>query len=100
MAEPGNSFRQNGVGNRLAVSDDAVEIKNQCAHNFSPGKDQVRAFNMRPAMKGLAQPKTVEHFPLRCVSAFAAFRRSQLMITCFWEGRCCACKADRACRRS
>jgi hypothetical protein len=71
MTEPGNGFRQNGIGNRLAVSDDAVEVKNQCAHYFNLGKIRVRAFNMRPGMKGLAQPKTVEHFPLRCVSAGA-----------------------------
>jgi len=40
MAEAGYSFRQNGIGDRLAVGDDAVEVENQGAHNFNPGKIQ------------------------------------------------------------
>src|SRR6187397_182135 len=79
MAEPGDRFRQNGIGNRLAVGDDAVEVKNQRAHYFNSCKRfRVRAFNMRLGRKGLAQPKTVEHFPLLCVSLaprFAVQRR-------------------------
>jgi hypothetical protein len=40
MTEAGYSFRQNGIGDRLAVGDDAVEVKNQRAHNFNPGNGQ------------------------------------------------------------
>ena len=34
LTEPGHGFRQHGIGNRFAVGDDSVEIKNQCAHRI------------------------------------------------------------------
>ncbi|WP_249132924.1 hypothetical protein [Bradyrhizobium sp. AUGA SZCCT0182] len=34
MTEAGDRFRQNGIGDRLAVSDDAVKVENQCAHDY------------------------------------------------------------------
>src|SRR4051794_18755511 len=71
MAEAGYSFRQNGIGDRLAVGDDAVESKIRAPTISIRERFRGRAFNMRPGMKGLAQLKTVEHFPLRCVSAVA-----------------------------
>src|SRR6266853_4269807 len=40
MTEAGDDFRQHGVRDRLAVSDDAVEVKNQCTHYFNSGEDQ------------------------------------------------------------
>ena len=38
IAETADGFRQYGIGDRFAVGDHAVEIKNQCAHCFRPVK--------------------------------------------------------------
>jgi len=38
--QTGDSFCQNDVRDRLAVSDDAVEVKNQCTRHFNSGEDQ------------------------------------------------------------
>src|SRR5229473_1286310 len=40
MTQAGYNFCQNGVRDRLAVSDDAVEVENQCTHYFNSGEDQ------------------------------------------------------------
>src|SRR3981081_2164440 len=40
MTQTGDSFCQNDVRDRLAVSDDAVEVKNQCTRHFNSGEDQ------------------------------------------------------------
>src|ERR1700682_5914038 len=40
MTETSYSFCQHGVRDRLAVGDDAVEVKNQCTHYFNSGEDE------------------------------------------------------------
>ena len=71
MSEPGNGFRQHGIGDCLAVGDDAVEVKNQRAHCFNSCKDLGFAHLTCGRQEGTRAAEIVEHFPLRCVSAGA-----------------------------
>src|ERR1700730_7295908 len=69
MTQTGYNFCQNGVRDRLAVSDDAVEVKNQCTHYFNSGERPGFAFLICGlASKWTVQPKAVEHLPLHYVS--------------------------------
>ena len=69
MAETGNDFRQNGIGDRLAIGDDAVEIEDQCAHCCDSREGPASALlTYAPARVGHAEAKAVEHFLLRRVS--------------------------------
>src|ERR1700716_3380711 len=38
MTEAGYNFCQNGICDRLAIRDHAIEVKNQCAHCFNSGE--------------------------------------------------------------
>src|SRR5260370_36812568 len=69
MTETGDDFRQNGIRNRLAIGDDAIEIEDQCAHYCDSREGPGSAFlACAPARVGHAEAKAVEHILLRCVS--------------------------------
>src|ERR1700688_2619176 len=73
MTEIGYNFCQNSIRNRLAVGDHAVEVENQCAHDFNSDEDYGSTFLIcDPASKWTRATEAVEHFLLHCVSIWKA----------------------------
>ena len=56
ITQPGDGFRQHGIGDRFAVGDDAVEVEDQRAHFSTPGIKKPARLICDPPSKWTPQP--------------------------------------------